>query len=73
MKLNQICFNHCVVSDFDVDIFLSVQLFVISTVHYILGRGDGKPRRKLEDSVNTGMGFRLTWLSIVTTAQCSLP
>jgi hypothetical protein len=62
-----------VVSVFDVDIFLSVQLFGISTMRYILGRGDGKQRRRLEDNVNTRMGVGWTWLSIVSTGQCTLP
>jgi hypothetical protein len=49
-----------VVSGFGIDIFLSGQLFGISTMRYILGRGDGKPGRRLKDNVNKRMGVGWT-------------
>jgi hypothetical protein len=58
-----------VVPAFDVDMFLSVQLLGISTMRYVLGRGDGKPRRILEDNVNKKMGIGWTWLKILSKGQ----
>jgi hypothetical protein len=42
-------------------------------MRYILGGRDGELRRRLEDNVNTRMAVGWTWLSIVSTEQCTLP